>query len=222
MTSRSAAAFRALALGAAALAAVSAASAEPVLAGRKIVLDPGHGTIDYERSIINAGKSRDGVQEHRLTMQIATYLGRLLEEDGATVFFTRTGADYWRLGYSPAEDNRARAFFANEIGADAYISIHCDWHPSRRYHGVTTFYTKEHSRRLGELIQRRLVRDLKANDRDLVKDSFTVLDHTDMPAVLVETGFLSHRVEGRKLLRADYQKKVAGALAAALRGFFAP
>ena len=41
-----------------------------------------------------------------------------------------------------------------------------------------------------------------------------------MPTVLVETGFLSNRTEGKKLLQAAYQKKVAGALASALRGYF--
>lgn len=196
------------------------AGADAALSGRRVVLDPGHGTIDFERTVINSGKSRDGVVENRLTMEIALQLGRMLEEDGATVFFTRDREDYWRSGYGSAEDNKARALFANDVNADAYISIHCDWHPSRRYHGVTTFYTKDNSRDLGARIQRQLVTDLKAYDRKLVRDSFTVLDHAEMPAVLVETGFLSHRTEGRKLLKAAYQKQIAAALASALRGYF--
>lgn len=214
------AAFRSLALWGAALAAAAVVWGDAPLSGRRIVLDAGHGTIDYELDVINSGKSRDGIGENRITMEIALALGKILEEDGATVFFTRNRDDYWRSGYGSAEDNKARAYFANEVNADAFISIHCDWHPSRRYHGVTTFYTKDGSRELGDRVQKQLVKDLKAFDRNLVRDSFTVLDHTEMPAILVETGFLSHRTEGKKLLRSDYQKKVAAALAAALRGYF--
>jgi N-acetylmuramoyl-L-alanine amidase len=208
------------ALWGAALLLATAVGADATLSGRRIVIDPGHGTIDFERQIINSGKSRDGVNEYRLNMDIALFLGKMLEDDGATVFLTRDREDYWRSGYGPAEDNKARAFFANEVNADAFIAIHCDWHPSRRFHGVTTFYTKDKSRELGERIQRQMVKDLGAFDRKLVKDSFTVLDHTEMPAVLVESGFLSNRAEGKKLMTAAYQKKVAAALAAALRGYF--
>lgn len=217
---RRAAAFRSFLLWGAALAVLSSVSAEPSLSGRRIVIDPGHGTIDFDRRVINTGKSRDGVFENRITMEIALYLGKILEEDGATVYFTRNKEDYWREGYSPAEDNKARAYFANELNADALICIHCDWNPSRRFRGVTTFYEKPNSAELGSWIQRTLVRDLRTTDRGVVKDSFTILDHAEMPTVLVETGFLSNRSEGKSLLQSDYQKKVAGALASAIRGFF--
>jgi len=217
---RSTAAFRSLLLSGVALAAVSLASAEPPLSGRRIVVDAGHGTIDFDRRIINTGKSREGLYEHRLTMEIALYLGKILEEDGATVFYTRNRDDYWREGYGSAEDNKARAYFANELNADALICIHCDWNPSRRFQGVTTYYAKNNSAEMGGWIQRQLTKDLKATDRGLVRDSFTILDHAEVPTVLVETGFLSNRTEGKKLLQPAYQKRVAGALASALRGYF--
>lgn len=211
----------ALGIAAVLLTASPPAHADPSLSGRRIVVDPGHGTINFEKDVINTGKNRDGMSEHKIAMEIGLYLGKMLEDDGATVFFTRDREDYWREGYSPGEDNKSRALFANELKADAFICIHCDWHPSRRYQGVTTFYLKDESRRLGEAIQRQLVKDLGAFNRKLVRDSFTVLDHATVPTVLVETGFLSHRTEGKKLLRPDYQKRVAAALASALRGYFA-
>ena len=218
---RGGAAFRRWILWGAALAVATQAAADPSLSGRRIVIDPGHGTIDFERRIINTGKNvSGGVPEYRINMEIALALGKLLEDDGATVFFTRNQDDYWRESYSPAEDNTARAYFANELNADALICIHCDWSPSRRFRGVTTFWEKPSSRDLAERIQRQLVKDLKTTDRGVVHDSFTILDHSDVPTVLVENGFMSNRSEGRKLLQPAYQKKIAGALATAIRGFF--
>jgi N-acetylmuramoyl-L-alanine amidase len=205
---------------AALLLCAAVAHADPILSGRRIVLDAGHATIDYEQRVINTGKTtRDGVSEHKIAFEIAQYLGKMLQDNGATVLYTRNREDYWRAGYSPGEDNKSRIYFANEVKADAFISIHCDWHPSRRFQGVTTFYLKDDSRRLGEIIQHQLVKDLRAFNRKLVNESFTVLDHAEVPAVLVETGFLSHRNESRKLLKPEYQKKVASALAAALRRY---
>lgn len=197
------------------------AVAAPGLTGRSILIDPGHGVIDYQGRVINTGKrASDGIPEYKLTFEIAQRLGKLLEKEGIRVNYTRTAFDYWRQAYNPQEDNRARAYLANELNVDAYIAIHCDWDPRSRIHGVTTFYTKKESKRLGELVQQNLIKELKASSRGLVKDTYTVLDHTEMPAILVETGFLSNRAEGRKLKTADYQQRVAQAMADALRAYF--
>ena len=197
-------------------------SAGQALSGKIVVLDPGHATINFQRSIVNSGKSKgDAIAEHRLTLEIATALAEALKADGATVYLTRTNQDYWRTGYSAIEDNKARAFFANEVKADALIAIHCDWHPSRKFYGVTTFYSAPSSRQLGEEMQKHLVRDLDTHDRGVVQSHFTVLDHADMPAILVETGFMSNRTEGKKLNQSAYQKRVAAAMAGALRRYFA-
>jgi len=196
-------------------------SANNPLKGRKIVIDPGHGVINFQSRIINAGKeSPSGLQEHRLNMDIAQKVGELLKKNGARVFYTRTPASYWRQAYNSVEDNKARAHFANAIGAEAYISIHCDWHPIRSYHGVTTFYSKKNSRNLGATLHKSLVRTLKARDRKLVHNDFTVLDNVEMPAVLIETGFLSHWKESKKLVNPKHQEKIAQAIAAGLRSYF--
>src|SRR3954462_2859273 len=78
---------------------VRAGAALP-LAGKVIVLDPGHAAVDFRRSVVNSGKSGNGMAEHRLTLEIATYLAAMPEADGATVYITRTNADYWRTSYS--------------------------------------------------------------------------------------------------------------------------
>lgn len=191
------------------------------LNGRLIVIDPGHGTINLEAQIVNSGKiTRDGQPEHALTIAISQKVGDALQKEGARVVYTRTPYDYWRLGQDAAEDNKARALFANELQAEAYVSIHCDWTPRSTIHGVTTLYEVPESRRLAESIHREMVRHLKAKDRKVVRDNFTVLDHTRMPAVIVETGFMSHRSESRKLSNPAYQEKIAHAITDGLRRFF--
>lgn len=186
------------------------------------MVDPGHGTISQETDVINAGKvSRNGTAEHELNMKIAQELGRRLQEEGAQVVFTRTPFDYWRLGYDAAEDNKARALFANELKGEAYLSIHCDWAPRGSISGVTTLYEFPDSRPLAEAIHREMVRQLKARDRKVVKDNFTVLDHARMPAVIIETGFMSHRSESKKLSNPAYQRKIANAIVDGLRVYFA-
>lgn len=182
--------------------------------GRTIAIDPGHGTIDFEGRIINSGKStRDGrLSEYRLTFEMAQKLGKLIEQEGGRVIYTRTPQEYWRQGSSTTEDNKARALLANELKADAFVSIHCDWNPRQRMKGVTTYYKSSRSRKLAEEVQRKLVRQLKAFDRRVKQDSYTVLDVANMPAILVETGFLSNRSEAKKLATSDYQSKVAEAI----------
>lgn len=193
------------------------------LTGRTIALDPGHAVIDFQGSVINPGKkSRDGnVHEHKVACDISQKLGELLKEEGAKVIFTRTPSDYWRQAYTAADDNKARALLANELNANVFISIHCDWDPRSKIQGVTTYYKTPESLPLGENIHRSLIKELKAENRHLKRDSYTVLDQAAMPAVLIETGFLSHRGEAKKLSTPDYQKKAAQAIAAGLRGYFA-
>ncbi len=203
------------------LPTLAAADPLPILQGRVIVLDPGHAVLNYEQSVINPGKTGvNGAKENRVALNISQKLGDLLEKEGATVLYTRTPHDFWRESYNVVEDNKARAAFANGVKAHAYLSIHCDWHPRSRVHGVTTFYVKENSRSLGAHIQKSMVKDLHAKNRQLVKDSYTVLDVAEMPAVLIEAGFLSNWNEAKKLSSAAYQEKVAKALFNGVQAYF--
>lgn len=195
--------------------------AKSSLENRVILIDPGHGVINFKGRIINPGQENKlGHKEHRLTMAIGKRLGEILEKEGAKVYYTRTSRDYWRHAYNTIEDNETRAYFANEIGCEVYLSIHCDWHPSPKTQGVTTYYAKSHSKKLGEHVHRSLITSLKAKNRKLVLDTYTVLDKTDMPALIIETGFLSNRIEARKLASAAYQLKIAQAIAKGLKNYF--
>ena len=185
------------------------------------MVDPGHGTIDYETRIINSGRvNGPNLVEHELAMKIATKLGDMLRDAGAEVYFTRTKDDYWRVSYEVAEDNKARAYLANELKCDVYVSVHCDWHPSRKIQGVTTLYSKPDSYNLANAMQKSMVHELRAHDRKLIFDRFTVLENTLMPSVIVETGFLSNTRESRRLVQPDYQRRVAAAIVGDFAGTF--
>lgn len=72
---------------------------------------------------------------------------------------------------------------------------------------------------LAQIVQHRIVRETRAQSRGVRQAPFLVLSGTRMPSALVEIGFISHPQEGRLLGREKYQRKVAQALADAVRDF---
>ena len=107
-------------------------SLEPVdpavfpLAVERVVLDPGHGGR-------NGGtQTSSGLVEKELTLDIARRLSDLLEESGYEVLLTRDD--------DTAVSLEERARFANESGADLFVSIHVNWIVNRGVRGVETYY----------------------------------------------------------------------------------
>ena len=72
---------------------------------------------------------------------------------------------------------------------------------------------------LARQLHRSMVEGLDAKDRGVRQAPFIVLLGAEMPAVLVEIGFISHPTEGRLLAKAAHQQKVAAALYAGIREF---
>jgi N-acetylmuramoyl-L-alanine amidase len=126
--------------------------------------------------------------------------------------------------------NRERAHFCNERGAALMIRIHADGSADSSVRGVSTLvpalrpgWTDDiygRSRRAGVLLQRELVASTGARNLGVVERSdLTGFNWADVPAVLVETGFMSNRDEAALLRSAEYQEKVAGALVRATQRF---
>ena len=110
------------------------------------------------------------------------------------------------------------------------IRIHADGSSDSAVHGISTLvpalrrgWTDDiygPSRRAGLQFQRELVASTRGRDLGLVERSdLTGFNWADVPAVLVETGFMSNRSESALLRSAAYQEKVAGALVRATQGF---
>lgn len=68
-------------------------------------------------------------------------------------------------------------------------------------------------------VQKSLVRTLKSEDRGVRRARFEVLREATMPAVLIEAGFLSHPVEGKKIFTAEYRKQMARAIVEGIQSY---
>jgi N-acetylmuramoyl-L-alanine amidase len=204
-----------------------------VAAAALICLDPGHGTsseVGRQSEPIGPGSATLKIKdpggaagEAPVVLAIARRTRALLLARGYRVAMTRNRAGY-RGG------NRERARFCNERGAALMLRIHADGSSDPGVHGVSTLVPASRrgwtddihaaSRRAGGLLQRRLVAATGARDLGVVdRADLTGFNWADVPAVLVETGFMSNRREARLLRSAAYQQKIAAGLAAAARDF---
>ena len=185
------------------------------------MLDPGHAVKNDAGKIINPGaQGRRGLLERDVALQVAETIAPLLEAQGAKVYMTRTRTNPWRYGYSSQGDNRGRAILANEVRADAYIRIHCDWNRDRRFKGFTTYFYRWGSRDLAESIHLALAAALPGHrDNDIKRRSF-VSASAHMPAVLVELGVLSNAAEGKELAEEAHQSHLAMAVAEGITNYF--
>jgi N-acetylmuramoyl-L-alanine amidase len=168
------------------------------LNGMKIVLDAGHGGSD-------PGAQRGVWQEKDLTLPITLYLKNRLEERGAQVILTRADDTYVSL------EDRVR--LTNRLAPDLFLSVHINSLDSDRdLQGIETYYQTPQSRILADCIHESLVNHLNVPDRAVRKARFYVINHTAVPAVLAEVGFISCKDEREKLISSEYQKRIARAL----------
>ena len=179
----------------------------------KVMLDPGHGGEDE-------GCSRKEVLEKDVNLQIAKAVESRLLELGYQVVFTRADDTSLTL--------EQRVELANAAGVDAYISIHqnaCE-EQSSDISGIETWYNEnkgESSKRLAQLIHNDVILYTEARDRQVIADdTLRVIRETDMPACLVETGFLSNRQEREKLCTEEYQGRIAEGIASGIELYFFP
>ncbi|MCI8341849.1 MAG: N-acetylmuramoyl-L-alanine amidase [Firmicutes bacterium] len=165
----------------------------------KICIDPGHGGKD-------TGAPAAGYKEKDIVLAISLKLAEFLRSRGIDVFLTRESDIYDSPGAKVAK--------ANKWGADLFVSIHCNSHVSIQANGTECLiygYDGE-SDLLADFIQNSIVNRLKTADRYIkARNELTVLNSTNMPAVLVETAFISNDSDREKLL--NRQSDFAAAIA---------
>jgi len=207
-----------------------------VAAAALICLDPGHGTppaIGRQTEPIGPGsrvmKIKDGggaPGEAEVALGIARRTRALLLARGYRVVMTRTGSTF-RYGNG---GNIARATFCNRWHAALMVRIHADGSRDSSRHGVSTLVPAWHrgwtddiyarSLRAGRALQEAVVSSTGAADRGLVRRSdLTGFNWSDVPAVLVEAGFLTNPAERRLLHTGAYQQRVARGLATGVASF---
>ena len=186
-----------------------------------IVIDPGHGGKD------NGAMNRAfNLNEKTIALDISNKLSTLLKSKGYKVTLTRTRDVFVELP--------ARGALANKWGADMFVSIHCNA-ASPNASGVETYAmtpmgqpstnassperkgyagnaNDDWNTLLAYYVQSELHKAARSQDRGVKRARFAVLVNVTMPAILVETGFISNPGEARKLATNDHRQAVAKAI----------
>jgi N-acetylmuramoyl-L-alanine amidase len=170
-----------------------------------VVIDAGHGGSD-EGAKVNA------FMEKKLALATALLTKKHLEELGYRVMMTRS-----RDAYLPLQ---RRVSVANKSKGSLFVSIHFNSSPRVEAHGMEIFYfdsrelwrTKA-SKRLANCILLRATNQTGAVSRGIKQGNFYVIRETDMPAVLVEGGFITNREERSKLREKVYLDRLAVGIA---------
>jgi N-acetylmuramoyl-L-alanine amidase len=202
-----------------------------VAAAALICIDPGHGTppaIGAQTEPIGPGskvfKIKDGGGAHgeaAVALAIGKRMRKLLLARGYRVAMTRTGPT---IHLGDGNGNIARAKFCNRRHAALMVRIHADGSTDRSLHGISTLVPAWHRRwtddiyrpslRAGRDVQTAVVASTGALNRGIVRRSdLTGFNWANVPAILVETGFLSNANDWKLLHTPSYQQRVARGLA---------
>ena len=171
-----------------------------------------------------------GTTEADINLKIALNLQNLLEQAGSTVILTRSdenaiyNIDKKTLRQKKISDIKNRVKIGNESEADIFVSIHLNKIQQTQYWGWQTFYKKgdEKSKKLATKIQNGLNETIqKENKRETLKiDNIYIIEHLEIPAVIVECGFLSNNKEKELLQQEEYQNKLAWGIYVGIMDYF--
>lgn len=196
-------------------------------AGRKIktiCLDAGHGGKDTGNHL---GSRNEKTYALLLTQELAAQL----KAAGFNVILTRNRDTFLELSERPD--------IANRKNADLFISLHFNAAISSKsaVSGVETYCitpvgasssnaegkgagygatpanaVEKKSLLFAYVVHKALVKNLGAEDRGVRRARFAVLRDAEMPAILVESGYMTHPVEGKKIYDAAYRRQIASAI----------
>ena len=191
------------------------------LAGKVIILDPGHGGPD-------GGAAIKGVMEKDIALSISKKLRDYLQEQGALVILTREedvdlAGDVSGYRARKRADLKKRVELVNDTQADMFLSIHLNAFPSTKYRGAQTFYSLRYkeNKELAQFIQAELRYNLENTDREAKSiDTVYLLKHAKKPGALVEVGFLSNATERELLTEDKYQNKLAASIYKGVMRYF--
>lgn len=171
--------------------------------GFKVVIDAGHGDHDP------GAKATDGHVEKEFNLSMAQKVYALLQkEPQIQVMMTRSDDTFVEL------DDRAA--FANENNAELFVSIHGNSYlPSLS--GTETYYYKPDSLAFAKLMHRHLTAATGLPDRGVRQQPFRVVKATNMPAILLEVGYLSNTNDAKAMFDEAFQNRVAASIVAGIK-----
>ncbi|KAB8127315.1 SH3 domain-containing protein [Gracilibacillus oryzae] len=152
------------------------------LAGKVVVIDPGHGGRDV--GAISVSEEF----ESTYTLHTAKVLAEMLTAHGAIVHMTREDDRYITLF--------SRSTYANTVHADVFLSLHYNSIPEYpNVSGASTFYYNDRDQKLAELVQDGIITETGMNDRGIKQEDLQVLRTNHRPGLLLEIGFISNQEE---------------------------
>jgi N-acetylmuramoyl-L-alanine amidase len=173
--------------------------------GKTVVIDAGHGGSDY-------GAIREGINEKDINLNIAKKVRDILSKQGYLVHMTRDTDVFVSL-----ED---RVIFAEKFTPDIFISIHVNSSVRPEINGIETHYYHQESLSLAQTVHAALASAIQTTNRGLFKSKFYVINHTTMPAILVEIGFISNDAERAQLTGEGRKQATAKAIAEGVNNYF--
>ena len=197
------------------------------LGGVKIVVDAGHGGID-------GGASVGEVVEADITLAISDKLVRQLTRLGADVVATRTTDGDVITEHAPNEqfasirerkkhDIFLRQAIIDKENPDLFITVHANAIGNSKWRGAQVFYHKTgaaESSALADSVQDAIRDEVENTDREALGiEKIYLLKKTQVPAILVETGFISNEEERTLLIDEKYQEQMARAIAEGVENY---
>jgi N-acetylmuramoyl-L-alanine amidase len=173
-----------------------------------VVIDPGHGGFD------RGGVPRQRVAEKTMALDVAQRLGKKLREAGYRVVMTRDSDVFVPLPM--------RVRIANTHRDAIFVSIHFNAAARAGANGIETYYYSTESAGLAANIHRHLVGGTTSDNRGIRRRGYYVLRRADVPAVLVECGFLTNPTEARLALQSSYRDRLAERIADGILGKATP
>lgn len=180
-----------------------------------VVIDAGHGGKDLG----TYSRKPPKYQEKYLTLATARMVKNYLEKMGCTVIMTRTEDVFIAL------EERSR--LANESSPNLFVSIHYNSAANRQAEGIEIFYFRSEtdkqrsssSKALAHAILKSTLKTTDAKSRGVKQGNLSVLRGTQMPAVLIEGGFLTNEKELQNLKNGVYLKKISWGIAQGIQDF---
>lgn len=172
---------------------------------KRIVIDAGHGGTDY-------GAIRGDINEKDIVLDVAKKVQKELTKLGHTVIMTRSTDDFISL--------QDRVELSKTEKGDIFVSIHVNSSVKPEIEGVETHYYHQESMGLAQSVHEALISNLKPFDRGLFKSKFYVINHTEIPAILCEIGFISNEEEQKLLITEKRKRETAKAIVEGVLNYF--
>ena len=182
-----------------------------------ITIDPGHGGSD------SGAIGPNGYTEKEGAFAISQKVASILNQSGAKVVMTRdSDVDVYGPNASARNELQARVDIGNNANSDIFVSIHCNAFVNPAANGTQTFYygSSYQGQRLAQSIQEKMIEANGLRDRGISTCNFYVVKHSYMPAVLIETAFITNYDEEALLSDDEWQTTMAKAIAEGINEYF--